>query len=291
VVGPYASINCTLTLLANKIRINSNAQTEYAEQDAGDSRFVTNFAAMQSIATSHAQNDSGMFELSFRDERYLPFEGAGVISRWSIEMPKENNAFDFSTISDVVVKLSYTAREGGDLLRQKAKESIFVSSQENNIRTFSARHEFPNEWYRFLNPSDSTATSQILKLDLTMDRFPFLLRGKNIQIDKVGLFLNFREAKYYTDYPEGQPLDFTLGFGNTSKNGMLKSDPSINGMPTALVKFDSQTGIPGSITLTVIENNIKIIAQSLQRLVGLHTRMNTDALEDLFIVCWYSTTG
>jgi hypothetical protein len=36
---------------------------------------------MQSIATSHAQNDSGMFELNFRDERYLPFEGAGAISR------------------------------------------------------------------------------------------------------------------------------------------------------------------------------------------------------------------
>jgi hypothetical protein len=30
----------------------------------------------QSIATSNAQNDDGMFELNFRDERYLPFEGA-----------------------------------------------------------------------------------------------------------------------------------------------------------------------------------------------------------------------
>ena len=123
VVGPYASINCTLTLLANKIRINSNAQTEYAEQEQeDDSRFVTNFAALQSIATSHAQNDSGMFELNFRDERYLPFEGAGVISRWRIEMPKENNAFDFSTISDVIIRFSYTAREGGDLFGRRRRK-------------------------------------------------------------------------------------------------------------------------------------------------------------------------
>jgi hypothetical protein len=50
------------------------------EQD--DSRFVDNFSAVESIATSHAQNDSGMFELNFRDDRFLPFEGAGVISRW-----------------------------------------------------------------------------------------------------------------------------------------------------------------------------------------------------------------
>ena len=42
-------------------------------------------ARVQSIVTSHGQNDSGLFELNFRDERYLPFEGAGAISNggWS----------------------------------------------------------------------------------------------------------------------------------------------------------------------------------------------------------------
>jgi hypothetical protein len=29
--------------------------------------------------------DAGMFELNFRDERYLPFEGAGAISEWRLE--------------------------------------------------------------------------------------------------------------------------------------------------------------------------------------------------------------
>src|SRR5258705_1105507 len=121
VVGPYTSINCRLTLLSNKTRINSIVGQSYGEQEGEeDNRFVTNFAAMQSIATSHAQNDSGMFELNFRDERYLPFEGAGVISRWRIEMPKENNAFDFNTLSDVVLHFKYTAREGGEILRRAA---------------------------------------------------------------------------------------------------------------------------------------------------------------------------
>jgi hypothetical protein len=27
-----------------------------------------------------------MFELNFRDERYLPFEGAGAISTWQLEL-------------------------------------------------------------------------------------------------------------------------------------------------------------------------------------------------------------
>ncbi len=53
---------------------------------ADDSRFIENNIPVKAIATSNAQNDSGIFELSFRDERYLPFEGAGVISEWSLEM-------------------------------------------------------------------------------------------------------------------------------------------------------------------------------------------------------------
>src|SRR5262249_42566749 len=83
VIGPYTSVNCTLTLLSNKARIKRVVGDSYAEKvDEDDNRFVTNFAAIQSIVTSHAQNDGGLFELNFRDERYLPLEGAGAISRW-----------------------------------------------------------------------------------------------------------------------------------------------------------------------------------------------------------------
>jgi hypothetical protein len=46
-----------------------------------DPRFRDNVGAIQSITTSSAQNDSGLFELNFRDEWYLPFEGAGAISQ------------------------------------------------------------------------------------------------------------------------------------------------------------------------------------------------------------------
>jgi hypothetical protein len=42
--------------------------------------------SIQSVATSNAQNDSGLFELNFRDERYLPFEGTGAISSWRLEL-------------------------------------------------------------------------------------------------------------------------------------------------------------------------------------------------------------
>jgi hypothetical protein len=42
-----------------------------------------------SIAASTA-HDSGVFELNFRDERYLPFEGAGAInSTWTLDLPSQ----------------------------------------------------------------------------------------------------------------------------------------------------------------------------------------------------------
>ncbi len=53
-----------------------------------------------------------MFELSFRDERYIPFENAGAVSSWKLEMMDEPHLrqFDYDTITDVIVHLRYTAR-------------------------------------------------------------------------------------------------------------------------------------------------------------------------------------
>ena len=110
------------------------------------SRFLYNFAATQSIATSTAQNDSGMFEVNFRDERYLPFEGAGSVSQWRLEMPRENNAFDFETISDVIFNLSYTSRDGAGPLRQAARNALANELPQDALRLFSLKHEFPSEW-------------------------------------------------------------------------------------------------------------------------------------------------
>src|SRR6266568_1411429 len=137
VAGPYTSVNCTLTLLSNKIRVDSNAQGQYTEQP-NDSRFVYDFGAIESIATSSAQNDSGMFEVNFRDERYLPFEGDGAISSWRIDLPPDCNAFDFETISDVVIKLNYTAREGGTRLRDEAKKAAQLPKSITQDETTSS---------------------------------------------------------------------------------------------------------------------------------------------------------
>ena len=72
-----------------------------------------------------------MFEPNLRDERYLPFEDAGVISEWSIELPKEFRQFDYDTTSDVVLHIRYTAREGGSLLKQQAISELQTAIPAN----------------------------------------------------------------------------------------------------------------------------------------------------------------
>ena len=75
-------------------------------------RFADYFGTIQSIVTSVGGNDSGMFETNLRDERLLPFEGAGVESTWKLELPATLRQFDYNTISDAVLHVRYTARQG-----------------------------------------------------------------------------------------------------------------------------------------------------------------------------------
>jgi len=87
-----------------------------------------------------------MFQLNFNDERYLPFEFLGAVSRWRIELPLDNNYFDFDSLSDVILHLNYTAREGGELMRHAARRDAQHHLPGDGWRIFDVRHEFPGEW-------------------------------------------------------------------------------------------------------------------------------------------------
>jgi peptidoglycan hydrolase-like protein with peptidoglycan-binding domain len=138
VVGPYTGINCTLSLLRNETRMAATLNNgAYSKVDESDTRFRSMFGSISSIATSHAQNDNGMFELNFNDDRYLPFEGAGIISEWQISLPKENNYFDFATISDVILHISYTSRGGGGQLSIAATTDVKDKMPDSTAKLFS----------------------------------------------------------------------------------------------------------------------------------------------------------
>ncbi len=305
VVGPYTSVNCTLTLLTNKTRVKPIVGDSYMERlDTEDDRFVSNFASIQSVATSSGQNDSGLFELNFRDERYLPFEGAGAASRWRLELPRNTNAFDFETISDVVLHLRYTAREGGVMLSKAARETLEAIIADPNIlaqaRLVSLRHEFPTEWKRFLLPTDATTLKQELTVDLPMERFPFRFRGSQMHIREVEVLMplsDFRDANglmvnALNEY-RGKPLDVGLSFlapnGTVvvSTVGTLASSRGIWGGTPYLHWTFAPQDVPVRLRLEVTENAVKLLKPILQETVASpagRKRLKSDAIEDIIVI-------
>lgn len=193
--GPYTTINCTLTLNSNRIRIDSQATTDDYEWegDVNDGRFQYDLLANQSIATSSGVNDSGLFELNFRDERYLPFEGAGVISNWKLDLGQPRFAqFDFKTISDVVFHINYTARRD-DALRTTVESRLetaintMLRASGEMVQLISLRSLFPDEWAQLL-AADETADF-VMALDLTKAHFPYFVAQHDIAINDVTLRL------------------------------------------------------------------------------------------------------
>ncbi len=186
VTGPYTSLSCTLTLTRSTLRTSPLAGDPYARQGSEDPRFVDSFSAAQSIVTSGAQNDSGLFEASLGDARLLPFEGAGVESVWRLELPAEFRLIDYGTISDAVLHFRYTAREGGAQLRAAAVTNLRTlvadASATGLALLFSLRREFPSEWAAFVGGAgDFSAT-------LRRDHFPYLAQSKAIGIAGFELY-------------------------------------------------------------------------------------------------------
>jgi len=193
---PLRNVNCTLTLLENKIRVNGNASGSYAQSaDADDSRFTINPVPVQAVATSKPDSDPGLFHLRFDDERYLPFEGAGAISTWRVELPQSDNALDLSSVTDVVVSLSYTARTGGSALESVARAEREKLLGRGEMKPpaqqyFSVRRDAPALWKRL---EDAAAGQEVeLPLPLEADRFSGRYRGLDLRIERATAYAHAR---------------------------------------------------------------------------------------------------
>jgi Tc toxin complex TcA C-terminal TcB-binding domain len=185
VTGPYTTVNCTLTLLKSSIRQSPLlTDNEYARQGSDDPRFIDYAGAVQSIVTSSAVGDSGMFETNLRDERFLPFEGAGAICSWRLDLPPDYRAFDYATISDVVLHVRYTARQGVDPTKVKAAlDDLFQAANQANLALlFSLRNEFPTEWSAFVNGTGDFSAK------IRRDYFPYFTQNSQITITGFDLY-------------------------------------------------------------------------------------------------------
>ena len=104
-LSPYEDIRATLTQTYSTIQTSQNADFAYP-----------NLRVREQIALSTGLNDNGLFTLNFEgDDRYLPFEYTGAVSRWILSFPNpaaQQSMLD--SLSDVIVHVRYTAKSAGE---------------------------------------------------------------------------------------------------------------------------------------------------------------------------------
>lgn len=236
VVGSYASVPLKLTQTSNRIRVNAERKSgavndleAYTEDVAGDVRFRYNVGAIQSISISRGQDDAGLFNLNFDDERYLPFEGSGVIGTYVLELPQALRSFDYGTISDVILHLRYTARDGGSAFRNLASDTIrerlnvlaLKTGRIGLFQAFDLHRDRSDVWNKLITTGSSS-------LKLTAEDLPYFTRSRAVEIRVSRLIVRVKEAP--THY------DITVGGGRVTLN------------PASEVEFD---GLLSSSNLAV----------------------------------------
>jgi len=199
----------------------------------GISYIVTNVSSIEpsvvyrlpeSIALSKYINANGLFELRPDDKMLFPFEGSGVTTTWTLDMPNGANRFDYNSIADILFTIRYTALDDWGyknkvLEKYKWDEEGYITTSSN--RYFSIRNEFPDQWYYFQNPieginEDSTFFDPInsrpdslenielplkwFSMILDIGKFDFVPNEEDLKINKITVAVKLTDKLKYEDY-------------------------------------------------------------------------------------------
>jgi len=302
VTGPYTSVPCKLTLLANRVRVDTRPTPQYALTGPEDQRFEFNSGGIRSVVASTGRDDPGMFEFNLHDERYLPFEGAGVISLWRLELPSDFRPFDYRTISDVVLHIRYTARDGGETLRdaaaKKLADALKTMEVEHGraglVRGFSGRQEFADAWQAFAHMPDGQAGNPVLAMPITADHFPAFASGRTVKVTRLLVAVVPASGIAYDETdpttltltpPKGVAQQLTLKLQGTRAGGLPVAEITL---PAPVTVVALKAGDPAP---TPWKFEVTHISANLARTVNVNgasvTRIDSAKVIDLALLCGY----
>lgn len=297
VTGPYTGVNATLSL-GRAVTRTAAPQGGYqpwrwadaatnADPDISASPAV---AAVPVIAISTGQNDAGLFEPRLTDDRWLPFEGQGAVSSWTLTLDPRDNAFDLSSITDIILHLRYTARGGGDA------EAVRTALKPASSRTIliSARNTFGDAYYAFFNPPDAASPTQTLQLKLTDALFPFSNLGRP-RLKTLNLVMPLAEPlapALVTAMGGGLKLDATFGATGVAPPVALSFVPVAQaaaggGIVAALSTGDvalAAPTAPGSFDVTIVRATLPA---TLRQSIGGHDRLDPAKVSDILLLVTY----
>lgn len=288
-------VHCKLTLLNNRVRVNTDTSGGYAYLGFDDARFKHEPIGIKSIATSHAQDDAGLFEVKFGDDRYLPFEGGGVVGTWRLELPTRFRQFDYASIDDVVLHIAYTARDGGDILKADVNSElqsslnriadILAASDTGLTRILSARNEFFTNYESFMAPEAAVA-EQVLSIPFSYSLFTYMFNNRAIRINSVDVVLLLHNAD---DYAGGSPLSVTVTLPNgATTSGALSSAPELADQP--VLHIDTNYILDDTdpaLTIAAEESSISALAADLVESRDGHDRFDPAAIDDVLVILNY----
>ncbi|TIC91815.1 hypothetical protein CH35J_010943 [Colletotrichum higginsianum] len=109
---------------------------------------------------------------------------------------KLETAYQFETISDVIIHLRYTAKDGGDTLRSAVEESLDTSIKDaaKNTQTalFDLKNDAPDSWHMLMSSHSERAVAQMRGLK---SRLPYLARSQGIKVTSVKMYAGGQDLK------------------------------------------------------------------------------------------------
>ncbi len=224
-LGPYQNVHATLTQLSSQVLLKPDpgairyllGVTE--GQSVPEQRTLrSNWWVNQQVALSSGLNDAGLFELSFSDPRYLPFEGTGAVSSWRLSMPQAANRFDYSAIADVVVSLRYTALDGGEGFREDVEKLGPVKKYASGAM-LAASQQFSAQWFAFMqnhaDPAQQTLSFTIEESIVPPGVGDATMTGVYLQLI-ADVDASSTKSYLTLSIPGEQPIDLTIGAANST---------------------------------------------------------------------------
>jgi hypothetical protein len=229
----------------------------------------------ESVSFTSPSNATGEFEIALQQDNELqrPFEGSGVATDWSFELPKRANKFDDESIADVLLTIDYTALFSPDLRNDVIER---LGSEFSSQRAFTFRHELADQWFDLNNP-DQTATPMTVRFNTR--REDFQPNVTDLRIDNVALFFSMPagessevEVTELSFTPTGEPS--AVGGGALSSDGVISTR---RGNASAWIPMIGHSPI-GDWQLSLADSE------------ELRARFRDERLRDILLVITYTAT-
>jgi hypothetical protein len=187
------------------------------------------------------------------------------VSEWELSIPPDTNHFDFNSISDVIVKISYTALEDTGTLANDVKKILYAQSAPYPFgvsKQFILQQAFAAAWYQFMNPQPDPVSQQI---NFQLTDAIILPNLKDVTLLSARVFILTKNNTVISDKETGSflilkqegiadiPLPVNKNVGTASLTGTVKAEKAslaftIAHTPDALLTADKKQLDPEKLT-------------------------------------------